>query len=67
MTEQLEFDFDDLTPEEQNVYLKAAQRLLSSDAPDEDGTEVCAACGAPAGEGHRSWCPFLLEGTDASA
>ena len=26
---QLEFDFDDLTPEEQGVYLKAAQRLLT--------------------------------------
>ena len=40
--EQLDFNFDDLTPDEQRVYLKAAQRLLDEADPPEDTTcELC--------------------------
>jgi hypothetical protein len=64
---QLEFDYDDLTPAEQGVYLKAAQRLLNSAEPDDAEDAPCAGCGALPDEDCQAWCPMLIEGDAASA
>jgi len=57
---QIEFDYDDLTPEQQTVYLKAAQRLLNEAPTDDDEPSACAACGHEP-PSHASWCPIGAE------
>lgn len=56
-----ELKFDDLSPEEQDVYLRAAQRLL-----DEEDDGPCGACGAEMGE-HRLWCRRADNGMQEAA
>jgi hypothetical protein len=51
--------FNDLTPDEQEVYALAAQQLLD-DEDDSDGEGPCEVC-AEASPDHKHWCPILVE------
>lgn len=62
MNEQLSFSFDDLEPEERQVYLEAAQMLLN-EGDDEGPCEVCR-FDAPE---HASWCPLQPDADPTAA
>lgn len=59
MVAKSEVTFNDLTPDEQDVYALAAQHLLGDD-DDGDDEGPCEVCETPAPD-HKHWCPMLVE------